>query len=667
MDHAAVLEALPHGIVVLDAHGRAAQWNRAALDILERTPLTLAGATPPFAGPVPVLTESGTPVPELRPATLAALARERTTMVVRRGERVVEMTYTTVRDAVACTLVDVTARAGRELAAARERDRAAQQLDAAAALIVTLDADGRVEHANAAVRRLLAAEGHELRGADFVELAIPVRTRPEARRALARLAAAPTPEGQHFEAPLRTLAGEERGVWWRATPGPDGGAVLTGQDVSERRGIEERLRFLANHDPLTGLPSRGLLDEHLGLAVARARRLQSGVAVVWVDLRLDARGIAEAERDTLVVQAAQRLRSATRAGDLLARPARDEFILVLTDLDDAAGAADQVAARVVRDAFERPLADEDGADVRIAPCAGISLLPDHADNADDLVAGAALALATARASGGGTVVADAAPADPRRPLSTAARLRRALDRDELRLHFQPVRAPHDLRLAGAEALVRWEDPERGLVGPAEFLADAQETGLAGEIDAWVLDALCRHAREWGDAGLVPRLSFNVSATEVARSDLAADVVERVAAHGLDPQAFCVELPEAAAVAHPQRAAAFASDLRDAGFAVAIDDVGGALASLARLQDLRANALKLDRALLRGVPTDRRAGSILAAVLALARTLGMAAVAKGVETDSQREFLVTHGAPLAQGFLLGRPLPAEEMADLVRSA
>ncbi|HEX8122252.1 MAG TPA: EAL domain-containing protein [Solirubrobacteraceae bacterium] len=672
MDHAAVLEALPCGVVLLDAHGRATEWNRAALDLLEREPLTLAGARPPFAGPAAVLAEGGAPIPELRPATLAALARERSTLAVRRvadgKERAIEMAFSPAGDgdgAIACTLVDVTARAERERAGAAAGARAAAQLDAVATLVVTLSPDGRVEHANAAVPALLGADAKDLEGADFVELAVPIRARPEARRALARLAAAPSPEGQSFEAPLRTVAGQERGVFWRATAGPDGSAVLTGQDVTERRGIEERLRFLAHHDRLTGLPSRGLLDEHLGLAVARARRLQTGVAVVWIDLRLDARGIADAERDMLVLQAAQRLRTATRAGDLLARPGRDEFILVLTDLDDGALAADGVAARVVHDSFAEPLRDEEGADVRIAPSAGIALLPDHADNADDLLHGAGLALAQARAAGGGTAFAEAGQGDPRRPLSTAARLRQALDRDELELHFQPVRTPDDLRLVGAEALVRWDDPERGLVGPAEFLPDAEEIGLVREIDAWVLDALCRHAREWGDAGLVPRLSFNVSAKEVARAELAMEILERVTSHGLDPQTFCVELPESAAVSQPARTAAFAADLRAAGFAVAIDDVGGALASLARLQDLQANALKLDRALLHGVPGDRRAGSILAAVLALARSLGMAAVAKGVETDVQREFLITHGAPLAQGFLLGRPLPASEMAALVR--
>jgi EAL domain-containing protein (putative c-di-GMP-specific phosphodiesterase class I) len=249
----------------------------------------------------------------------------------------------------------------------------------------------------------------------------------------------------------------------------------------------------------------------------------------------------------------------------------------------------------------------------------------------------------------------------------AARLRHALERDEFVLHFQPVRAPHDDSLAGAEALVRWDDPERGLVGPPEFLADAEETGLIRDLDAWVLDALCGHAREWADSGLVPRLSFNVSAREVARSELAHEIIERVASHGLHPEAFCVELPEAAVVHHPARAAALAADLHAAGFAVAVDDVGGALASLARLKDVKANALKLDRTLLSGVPNDRRACAIAAAVLALARSLGMAAVAKGVETEAQKDFLVTHGAPLAQGFLLGRPLAATEMAQLVRGA
>ncbi len=673
MDHAAVLEALPHGIVVLDAHGRADEWNRAALAILDRTPLTLAGAKPPFAGPDPVTTEGGAPVPELRPATLAGLAREQRPMVVRRGERTIAMSFAAAATASAgeslvVTLVDVTERARHAVTLGAERERLAAQFDAASSLLAALSPDGRIERANLALRTLLGAEQPEIEGADFVELALPVRARPEARRALARLASDPSPEGQSFEAPVRTLTGEERGVWWRATPGPDGGAVLTGQDVTERRGIEERLRFLAHHDRLTGLPSRGLLDEHLGLAVARARRLKTGVAVVWIDLRLDRRGIAEHERDMLVVQAAQRLRTATRAGDLLSRPGRDEFILVLTDLDDAALAADNVAARALHQTFADPLHDEDGSAVRIAPSAGVALLPDHADNAGDLLHGAAVALAEARADGGGgTVFAEPKLADPHRPLSVAARLRRALDHDELELHFQPVRAPHDLELAGAEALVRWNDPERGLVAPADFLPQAEETGLAPDLDAWVLDALCRHASAWGEAGLVPRLSFNVSGRQVTRTQAAAEIIERVASHGLRADAFCVELPEAAALKHPRRAAAFTDELRAAGFAVAIDDVGGALASLARLRELEVNALKLNRSLLDGVPRDRRAGSIVAAVLALARSLGMAAVAKGVETDAQRDFLVTHGSPLAQGFLLGRPVPATEMSTLVRGA
>lgn len=662
VDHAAVLEALPHGLVVLDAYGRAVAWNGAALGLLDRTAHTLEGARPPFAGPAAVFGEQGAPVAELRPAALAALARERGAMVVHRGERALELSFAPAGDDghVACTLVDVTGRSAQAGPAG-----AAGQLDAVASLVVALSEDGRIERANAAVRTLLGAEAADLVGAQFVELALPVRARPEARRALARLAAsgAAEPEVERFEAPVRTLTGEERDVWWRATRGPDGGAVLTGEDVTERTSVEARLRFLAHHDRLTGLPTRALLDEHLGLVVARARRLQTGVAVVWVDLRLDARGIADAERDPLIRQAAQRLRTATRAGDLLARPGRDEFVLVLTDLDDAALAADGVAARAVHDAFAAPLADEAGNDVRIAPSAGVALLPDHADNAADLLHGAAAALAEARAAGGGTVFAGEAGRDPQRPLSAVARLRRALDRDELELHFQPVRTPHDLRLASAEALVRWDDPERGLLEPAAFLPDAEETGLARDLDAWVLDALCRQARAWGDAGLVPRLSFNVSPREVGRPELASEILERVSSYGLDPQSFCVELPESAAVARPARAAALAGDLCDAGFAVAVDDVGGALASLGRLQDLRACALKLDRRLLRAVPGDQRACSVLSAVLALAASLGMAAVAKGVETDAQREFLLAHGAPLAQGFLLGRPVPASDMAAL----
>ena len=669
-DPGAVLDGLPHGVVVLDAEGRATAWNATALELLRRPAHTMPGARPPFSGPDVVLTPAGAPAGEPTPQALAGMARDRARRTLRRvaengTERFVEATYSAAGGgAIACTLADVTPSSIAMRAMRADRDRAVATLDALGALVVVLTADGRVARANAGVCALLNTTASDLLGADFAEVAIPARERADARKALARLAAATPPALERFDASVRTLKGEERAVAWRATTLGASDVVLCGQDVTDHRQAAERLRFLSHHDRLTGLPNLGLLEEHLGLAVARARRQGTGLAVVRIDLDLDASD--ERVRDALVRIAALRLSETTRAGDVLARTGPEQLALMLADLREPATEAVQLAERALQDTLGAPLRLA-GAELRLRPVAGVAVVPDHADNAGDLLRRSAAALEQARTDGGGAALADdTQPVSTGRPLSVAARLVHALERDELELHFQPVRAVDDGRLEGAEALVRWNDPERGLVGPPAFLPEAEEARLAGGIDAWVLDALCTYAREWAETAPLPLLSFNVAPSELRRPGLAMSILERVAAHGLEPRQLCVELPERGLAEHTERAARLAHDLRDAGFRVAIDDVGAAPSSLAHLRDLPGDVLKLDRSLLHGAPGDRRAAAVAAAILALSRALGATAVAKGVETQAQRAFLLAHDAPLAQGFLLGRPLLAAEMADLVRS-
>jgi len=246
-----------------------------------------------------------------------------------------------------------------------------------------------------------------------------------------------------------------------------------------------------------------------------------------------------------------------------------------------------------------------------------------------------------------------------RRLTLAARLHRALRRDELVLHAQPIAELATGRVVGHEALIRWQDPEQGLLAPDAFLAHAEVAGLMAPIGAWVADAACRQLRVWRDLGIAGTLAVNVGPRQLERSDLGREVADAVARHGVRAEDLVVEITETAAIVEPRRALAALAELRALGVALAIDDFGARHASFARVRDLPVQVLKLDRLLLDGVPGDPRAAELVRAVLALAAALGMDAVAEGVETQEQRAFLAAAGCRLGQGFHLGRPVPLAE--------
>jgi EAL domain-containing protein (putative c-di-GMP-specific phosphodiesterase class I) len=222
-------------------------------------------------------------------------------------------------------------------------------------------------------------------------------------------------------------------------------------------------------------------------------------------------------------------------------------------------------------------------------------------------------------------------------------------------------------LRKAEALVRWDDPSRGLVAPVEFVPFAEDTGLIDELGEWVLEALCRQRLAWQAEGLDPEVTFNVSPRELRRTVFAEHVSSRLATHGLDPARVTVEVTESAAMGDHGVTEPVLRDLAAAGFRVAIDDFGAGYSSLSRLRDLPVQLLKIDRSFLRDVPARPEATAVVVAILELARALSMEAVAEGVETPEQREFLVQRGCTLAQGFLLGRPGPARDLEPLLRRA
>ena len=250
--------------------------------------------------------------------------------------------------------------------------------------------------------------------------------------------------------------------------------------------------------------------------------------------------------------------------------------------------------------------------------------------------------------------------DPLERLSLSSRLRRAIADDELELHYQPIVWTASGRLHSMEALLRWNDPERGLVHPDAFLPAAEQMSLLDPIGEWVVGAMARQLREWEAAGLRPRMSFNVSPRELHRPDFALELIARLRGEGVDPRRLTMELTESATLREPERIGPLLRELHDAGLQIAIDDFGAGWSSLSRLRLLPVQTLKIDRSFLREIPDDPESGAIVRAVIALSDALGMTTVAEGVEVPLQQHFLAALGCPLAQGRLFGDALPAAGM-------
>jgi EAL domain-containing protein (putative c-di-GMP-specific phosphodiesterase class I) len=256
--------------------------------------------------------------------------------------------------------------------------------------------------------------------------------------------------------------------------------------------------------------------------------------------------------------------------------------------------------------------------------------------------------------------------DPLERLSLTARLRRAVARDELVLHYQPIVWTASGRLHSMEALLRWNDPDRGLVPPDRFIPAAEEMGLLEAIGEWVFGALTEQVAAWSAAGLEPRVSFNVSPRELHRPDFAAGLRARLESSGVDASHLTMELTESATLREPERIGPLLRDLRALGLQIAIDDFGAGYSSLSRLRSMPVQMLKIDRSFLRDIPDDPESGAIVRAIIALGDALGVTTVAEGVEMPVQQHFLAAQGCPLSQGRLFGDALPAADMTERLRA-
>jgi diguanylate cyclase (GGDEF)-like protein/PAS domain S-box-containing protein len=555
-----------------------------------------------------------------------------------------------------------------------ERDRAQSYVDVASALLVILYGDGTISVLNRHGRDVLEDPLGELIGANWIETVVPPDDRPAARAALERLVGVGEEAVERYEGEVITRRGRRRHVAWQATALADAKGrtvvVLSGQDITEHVRAEQELRRLAFFDALTGLPNRSQLESRVRAAVSRARRRQRAVALLLVDLdnfKLVNDSLGHGAGDRLLRRVAGRLRGSEGDRGLLARHGGDEFVLLLADLPRdgaeqlAREASDQLAVRLAK-----PFTVS-GAEFHVEASIGISIYPEDADSAEALLQHADVAMYQSKGRGrAASTVYAGVTHDPLERLSLSRRLRRAIAHDELTLHYQPIVWTASGRLHSMEALLRWQDPDRGLVHPDRFIPAAEEMGLLDPIGAWVVDALAAQIGDWQAQGLEPKVSFNVSPRELLRPDFAADLGERLRSAGVDPGLLTMELTESATLREPERIGPLLRDLRALGLQLAIDDFGAGWSSLSRLRLLPVQMLKIDRSFLRAIPEDPEAGAIVRAVIALSDALGMTTVAEGVEQPVQQHFLAAQGCPLSQGRLFGDALPPEAMTERLLS-
>ncbi|MDD3354553.1 EAL domain-containing protein [Zoogloea sp.] len=442
----------------------------------------------------------------------------------------------------------------------------------------------------------------------------------------------------------------------------------TAQDVTASRATEAHIHYLAHYDVLTGLPNRTLWVNRAEQSLAIAHRHQSGLGVLFLDLDNFKKindTLGHPTGDRLLSAAAHRLTQCLRNEDVLARIGGDEFVVLLPQLQRDEDAA--VVARKLIASLTRPF-EIDGQELTVSTSIGIALYPSNGTDVDMLLKHADTAMYDAKNGGRNDfrffTQAMNSRAYSRLMLENA--LRRALERQELELDYQPQWAMPMQRLVGVEALVRWRHPERGRIAPNEFIPIAEESGLIHAIGDWVLEEACRQQALWQAAGLPPlTIAVNVSALQLRRADFVARVRQAFERQGVTPTSFELELTESALMQPgPEMEDTFAT-LRAMGLGLSLDDFGTGYSSLSHLKRLPITRLKIDRSFVEDLPGDIEDAAIAAATLSMARDLGLEVVAEGVETEAQRDFLLARQCPMMQGYLLGRPQSAAEITALLR--
>ncbi len=439
------------------------------------------------------------------------------------------------------------------------------------------------------------------------------------------------------------------------------------RDIRARLAIEEKVSYLAQFDALTGLPNRNLFQDRLTQAMALAKRNDWPMAVLFIDLdrfKLVNDTLGHGAGDKLLKEAAGRLRSCTRASDTVGRLGGDEFAAILSELARP-GDAGLVAQKII-DVFKRPF-DLEGKETYVTASVGVTLYPADTDNAEALVVNADAAMYRAKEQGRNNYQYFTRDMNERavQRVQMEIALRRALEREEFRLFYQPKADLVTGKICGFEALLRWEHPDKGMVLPGEFIPVLEETGLIVQAGEWVLRTACVQIKAWQEAGLkVPSISVNLSARQFEQKNLKEAVGQILGDTKVDPSLIEFEITESLLMNDPEGAARTLHSLKESGVKLSMDDFGTGYSSLGYLKRFPIDTLKIDRTFVRDISTDADDATLTRAIINLAQNLRLNVVAEGVETEAQLAFLCLNGCDEMQGYLFARPTTAEECGRML---
>ena len=549
-------------------------------------------------------------------------------------------------------------------------ERLVNFLDTANDLVHCTDLDGALAFANRAMRETLGL-GQEALGTSRLLTLIDEEYREYCGAEISRVVAGERPTT--IESVFVTSDGREIHVEGSITCGLKEGepVALWGiwRDITERKQYQAKLYKLAHHDNLTGLPNRILFIDRLKQAMALANRHKKLAALLFLDLdrfKVINDTLGHPLGDKLLQAAARRLTSCIRETDSLARFGGDEYTIILGDLERVED-AERVAHKILG-GLAKPY-HIDGHELFVTASIGISSFPRDSEELDNLIKKADIAMYHAKKQGGSRYLLydPAMDEHAHKRLVLENNLRKALEKDEFLLYYQPKVNIATNSITAMEALLRWDHPQFGLVSPNDFIPLAEETGLILPIGAWVLEKACRQNLEWQESGLPKmRVAVNLSGCQLQQKNFLEMVKATLEKTGLDPRHLELEITETVIMQHPDFIIRILSELQEMGIHISVDDFGTGYSSLAHLKRFSVNTLKIDKSFVQDVESSRTDAAIATAIIAMGNSLNLKVIAEGVETEGQYCFLQKTMCDEVQGYLVSRPLPAGKVADFVRS-
>ncbi len=551
----------------------------------------------------------------------------------------------------------------------KEQARAVATLDAIADAVITTDQRDRIEFMNPAAERLLARSLAEVKQKPFSKVCQIVEQTDSVLPNSQVIAEDGQQKKTHV---IRNRNGDEYSVQisgnliYDESKRPSG-VVYALNDVTEIIDIHRKVSFIASHDALTGLPNRVLLQDRLEQTIILSNREKLSFAVLFIDLdgfkRInDAMG--HVSGDFLLQEVAHRLRKVIRKSDTISRWGGDEFVILLDNLASPSSAAN-VATKIIQ-SLSRPIAIKNQ-QVIVTPSIGISLYPEDGDQASVLLEKSDTAMYSVKKNGRNSYCfySHKLESQAKERLLLETELRRALELNEFEIHYQPQIDLISNGLIGAEALIRWNHPVKGLVAPGEFIPLAEDTGLIVPLGKWVIKQVCSQLQSWKSQGYpLIKVAINLSAHQFTQEDLVSTITREIKKHGLTSESIQVEITESMMIQDINRVIKILDDLKSAGVSIAVDDFGTGYSSLEYLKKLPIDKLKIDKSFIDSVLHNNDDASIVQAVIALGHNMNMQIIAEGVETEQQARFLKEYKCDYGQGYFYSRPLNAQKMELLI---